>query len=389
MSNKHRIMIIQPVLTDYRKEIFDIMSTETDLTVLYGRGKSGVNRVVADYAREINGISIFRNEGSWFHFAFNDIRKGSPRIFIHYFSPGVISLPLVLLYCRLRGVKFVLWGHGVDRIKGFHPYRSLSGFIRLVYARMADAVILYGHDAKGILGRYIRPEKIFVAPNTLNTEKLLQLRNGFEKTGMEKIREELNIRHKYNILYIGRLYREKGLEDFIRVISALEKVFRNDIGGIIIGDGPERKHVESLISDNNLQSNVHMTGSIYDDTLSGKYLFVSDVMLMPGCLGLSVIHALSYHCPVVSGKPGPDGPFHPPEAENVIDNRTGYFAENAEDMANWIREYLVNETLKIRVKESIDKQLEIVSPENMLNGFYLCFNYLLLHDARKKQDGMI
>ena len=71
-------------------------------------------------------------------------------------------------------------------------------------------------------------------------------------------------------------------------------------------------------------NNVVFHGAIHDDVKTGEILFACDMMVMPGYLGLSVNHAFCFDCPVMSFEQQKNGPFHSPEVEYVINNKTGF-----------------------------------------------------------------
>ena len=104
------------------------------------------------------------------------------------------------------------------------------------------------------------------------------------------------------------------------------------------------------------------------------------MMIMPGALGLSVNHALCFDCPVVSFKQGLRGPFHGPEAEYVVDNRTGYLAKdwNIEDISEWIISYLTDFEKRTKMKTEIRFAVKEIFPKKkMVDGFINSIMYTL------------
>jgi len=374
--NRKKIIILQPVFTDYRKPFFDRLNEDFDLAVIHGENKTGVKHIHATYSRQIKSIKLWTNETNRFFRCFSILKREKPDIFIHYFSIGVVSLPFAWLYCKMKGIHFVLWGHGVNRMAGFNPKRSLASLIKLLYLRNADAVILYGNNAQKILAKYVEARKLFVAPNTLDTNSLILIRDKLEKEGIQALKKKLNIPFKYVLIFIGRLLTEKRPDIFLDIIQNLRQTFHDNIGGIIIGDGPERKNIEEKINHDGLQNNMILLGARYDDFLTGQFLFVSDIMLMPGALGLSINHSFCFDCPVVSFERTNSGPFHGPEIEHVINDKTGYLAGTTEELTAWITDYLTNNVIKESIRQNIRLQLKAMSIDTMINSFYTCFNYL-------------
>jgi glycosyltransferase involved in cell wall biosynthesis len=94
--------------------------------------------------------------------------------------------------------------------------------------------------------------------------------------------------------YVGRLVPEKGLDVLLRAASLLQ----NDgsrFQVLLIGDGPERANLEALISANNLQSVVRITGFLRGSALTAQMDRV-DAVVMPSTweetAGLSAIEQM-------------------------------------------------------------------------------------------------
>jgi hypothetical protein len=108
--------------------------------VLHGKKKSDLKQVVKDYSVLVhpyyllNGRFVFLN-------VFSSLRKFRPHIIIHQGSPGILSLPLTWLWCKLTNTQFALWTHGFERHQGFKPKKSLRSLLRLTYLNKAYAII--------------------------------------------------------------------------------------------------------------------------------------------------------------------------------------------------------------------------------------------------------
>jgi glycosyltransferase involved in cell wall biosynthesis len=295
----------------------------------------------------------------------------SPDIIIHEFNPSILSLHTSFVYSRIFRKKFIVWGHGYNREIGFDPKHSFKSKIRFWYMKKADALLVYGQDQKSELSAYISSDKIFVAQNTLDTNLLTTIRKSLEKKGVETIKKELNINNKYNLIYIGRLLKSKYPEKLIQLYALLPKNIAKTLTIHIIGEGEMFNELNDEIRKNEFDNNIILYGKIDDPLISGKYLFISDLVIIPGALGLSVNHAFCFYKPIMSFKKGSDGPFHGPEIEYVVQNKTGFLAENSDlnEMCNFILDYLCNDNMKIAMKREIKYIIEnIASIKNMELG---------------------
>ena len=176
--------------------------------------------------------------------------------------------------------------------------------------RYSDAIILYGYESKKELSKYVNADKIFVAPNTLNTTKLLEIYNAINKIGVKSIKRSIGFIHDFNIIFIGRLLKDKLPEYLIVLYEKLKLKLPNSIAIHFVGDGEMRHILQQKVSSNNYSKDFFFYGEIHDDQKSGELLYASDIMVMPGYVGLSINHAFCFNCPVATFEQGPNGPFH-------------------------------------------------------------------------------
>jgi glycosyltransferase involved in cell wall biosynthesis len=257
------------------------------------------------------------------------------------------------------------------------PFTTLRGRIQKWLFNQADALILYSDRRASIVKQNIRyPGKVFVARNTLDTNELNQVYQNLLQEGKGKIKNDLGFKARFNLVFIGRLLPYKGLDDLLEAFAMLPEDPGTELH--IIGDGPElNKH---LIKKGN-DPRIKFYGSISDLNLTGKFLYSSDLMVMPGSVGLSVVHAFAFGCPVITyerlaGK----GPGHGPEVEYIRDHVNGIFCEaSPASLANTLAE-LLSTTSKIAAMS--EKALETVqheaSIEQMMDGFHNMILYLNL-----------
>ncbi|MCW9059106.1 MAG: glycosyltransferase [Gammaproteobacteria bacterium] len=92
--------------------------------------------------------------------------------------------------------------------------------------------------------------KISVIGNPLDSERINELAND-EQDNFEILKR------KPYIISIGRLTEPK---DFVTLIRATSKLPSTDINMVIIGEGPQRPMIESLIQSLNLQNRIHLLG---------------------------------------------------------------------------------------------------------------------------------
>jgi len=374
------ILIFQRIFAHYRLGVFREINKVTGAILCFGKkGPKGT------YLSEIEPDFSHLKIGDFYPFSkidtlafldvFTPLFKFKPTVVVTEFALGIISNYLLLFFKPFLKYKLILWSHGYNRKKGFHPERSFADKLRQWWMNRADAVILYSQEIKKLISQYLKnPRKLFVAQNTLDTNSLTKIRNILTKRGKEKVKKELGFTAKYNLIFIGRLLKEKEPDRLIDVFRIIEKHI-DSVELHIVGDGPLLEQLK-IISKG---LKVKFWGGITDDKDAGSLLFASDLMVMPGCVGLSVVHSFCFDCPVVSQKQGFNGPYHSPEIEYVEDGRTGFLIPYGDNnlMAEVIINYLLDEEKQKEMRKEMRNIVEnICSIENMINGFKEAIYYV-------------
>ena len=142
------------------------------------------------------------------------------------------------------------------------------------------------------------------------------------------VRSELKIGSEPLILSVGRLVHRKGQD---KLITAMPKILakRPDAKLLLIGQGPRKAKLDSLVAKYGIADSVKFLGSIAYTDLP-KYLNAADLFVMPSRsrlmglevegLGIVYLEASACALPVIAGSSG-----GAPDA--LIDGRTGYVVD--------------------------------------------------------------
>jgi len=299
-------------------------------------------------------------------------RFGLPDLIIVRHAIRNITLFPLIWFCNHKQIPVVLWGQGYSRNRAFNPVNNLFDKIHLTLIQSADAYVCYTVDIRDTLTEYIDSDKLFIATNTLDTRHLLAIRKQLVDEGKEEVKQRLSMHRKQYICFIGRLHPRKRIPYLLEVYALLKHEFCLDLGLVIIGKGDQRSLQEFAVK---LGINdVHFLGALSDEE-AGEYLFASDIMVIPGWLGLAINHAFTFGLPVVSQRDGKDLLGHGPESAYIQHGVTGWFAQEGDKkaMAQAIIHILDNQAEYFnRVSEYMDKYLHI---ERMVEGFSNAITY--------------
>lgn len=177
-----------------------------------------------------------------------------------------------------------------DFIYVYYP-NSLSLIIYLCIVLKRDYG-LYVRGQNGIFNKksqlFYKYAKVIFTVSDGFTEKIKPLmKNGkiytvkpmisFSETDIVNQRE-LNIKDKLNILFLGRLDKDKGIYELIEAMSKLNK---DKFSLEIVGDGIEKNNIAQEIIKLNLENNIFLKGSITNkDKIKEAYL-KADLYVLP------------------------------------------------------------------------------------------------------------
>jgi phosphatidylinositol alpha-1,6-mannosyltransferase len=170
-----------------------------------------------------------------------------------------------------------------------------------------------------------------------------------------QLRAELGWTDRPVIVCVSRLMARKGQDE---LISALPEVHRTSpmASLIIVGEGPYRKDLESLVKKFGLEEFVHLTGKVSQGELS-KWYAAGDIFAMP-CrtrmggwdvegLGIVFLEGSATGLPVIAGDSGG-------AIDAVLDGETGYLVNgtNTSEIAQRISYLISNPDVAKRMGEA-------------------------------------
>jgi glycosyltransferase involved in cell wall biosynthesis len=257
---------------------------------------------------------------------------------------------LGLMRWRLFGL--IYWGIGTSGsyTKKFGS-KSFTTVLRNLMGVLADAVIVYSSfptpslKATGMSGK-----RIFIANNTVaNTAAFLE-----------------GTAHKNSILFIGSLYKEKGIAD---LIASYNEGYC-DIGSLmpdldIIGDGSESETLRGLVNDLGLESKINFHGSIFDDHELAEYFNRAIICVSPRQAGLSVLKAMSFGICFVTSNDAITGG----EILNIDNGRTGICYHNKSDLTSILTEAALHPQRFLAIGKNAKEYYEAERrPDQMADG---------------------
>ncbi|PIR43011.1 hypothetical protein COV24_05155 [candidate division WWE3 bacterium CG10_big_fil_rev_8_21_14_0_10_32_10] len=176
-----------------------------------------------------------------------------------------------------------------------------------------------------------------------------------------KIRKYKNRKKEYELAFVGRIEKYKGVYDFIKVCKEYKKI-ENDFKAIIIGEGSEFGKLKKIAK--NLDRNIVFTGFLGEKRF--ELLSKSKIMLMPSTAnegwGLSIAESIACNTPVIAY----DNEIF---REVFGDVKNVYLVKNYMEMKNkmikLLTDYKYNRNIykqakKFDIKKSVKREEEII-----------------------------
>lgn len=316
-----KVTIIQRVLPHYRVEFFSRLSRHLNnsgvqLRVIYGQEKAGsVPKTVypeEDWAEYVpNKYFSFGNvELVWQRGVL--LQHKSDLVIVEQANRLLVNYPL-LLSRSLGFIQLAYWGHG--RNFQSQDISNVKEKIKRNLMKSVDWWFAYTQlSAKIVQAANFPLERITVVENSINTDEFQQAINSLTPEELKLTRDSLAIGAGPVALYCGGMYPDKKLPFLLEaVVRISEKV--DGFNFIMIGSGPDEDIVKRAAEK---YSWLHYIGSVYGQERA-VYFSLSDVMLMPGLVGLAIVDSFVAGLPIITT----DILIHSPEIAYLENNVNG------------------------------------------------------------------
>jgi glycosyltransferase involved in cell wall biosynthesis len=209
-------------------------------------------------------------------------------------NPNIKATWSIALRARVQGIKVLFWSHG-----WLKPENFIKSFIRNSYFRLADRVLVYGERAVDLAEKSSFPrDKVRVIYNSLDFPKQDKVFHELKNIPLPSLRNELSLSPNNPVLLCVSRLTDICHYEWLIEAAANTELRQHSPQLVFIGDGPSKKHLKEMAA--SLEVNARFLGAIYDEEQIGRYLMAADVVVSPGKVGLTAMHALAFGTPVVT-----------------------------------------------------------------------------------------
>lgn len=353
---KPKVIILYNRIFHYRIPIWNLLAQKCELTVAYSEGKCKIPEDL-----ECNFAVMYLPAKVYFNRFV--IQKDNIRELVKKFDVAVVYGDIAWLkYSTLpwfNKSKIVFHSLGVSASynKKYDSHREWDVVRKFFYSK-ANALAFYTPFPIGKYERLGIPrEKMFEAPNTVEVRPL--------DTSIERD----------SILFIGTLYRQKGLQLVLDAYLALRH-FPNLPKFRIIGKGPEFDSIVEWIAYHKMDDLIEMKGAIYDINEKAKYFAQALVCISPNQAGLSVLESMGYGVPFVTMKNAITGG----EIFNIHDGIDGVIIDDNNQIATVIADISQNRNKYLEMGKAAQRFYnEYRTPQCMADGLWEAIEYAFYH----------
>jgi len=205
---------------------------------------------------------------------------------LHMHGHEYISNFLATLAAKKGRIPTVLTIHGseigIESLLPVHLLRKIARRTTFFFTiHSADAIIASNDLAVNLTMKY-QPKQVVEIPLGIDLDRY----------------ENHDLNPEY-VLFLGRLFPEKGAEIFIRSIPHVLK--KTEINFVIAGYGPQRSFLEELSNKLGVNEYVTFLGKVPHDEVP-SVMSRAFVMVAPGNAAYTLLEAASMNVPIVSAK---------------------------------------------------------------------------------------
>jgi glycosyltransferase involved in cell wall biosynthesis len=135
--------------------------------------------------------------------------------------------------------------------------------------------------------------------NGLDQKQIDQAIAAWDGGRLDAWRAAHDLRDRTVLLSCTRLDPKNKFDLLLHALPAIARDIPN-VTWCIVGGGPERERLAAAARDAGLADRVRFVGELYDENELAPWFLSSEILVHPGAIGLTLLHAFGYGLPVVT-----------------------------------------------------------------------------------------
>jgi glycosyltransferase involved in cell wall biosynthesis len=364
-QNKIKVVFVWRFLLYYRIDLFNKINIEDNVDFTLIHGGDIPNSKFTNYRGKVDFKAIqlktlkfnIRKKSKtivyWPSF-FLILRKIKPDVIVYEGESNMINNFAIYFYSLLRKKSIIWWGMGLIPGRSATFWQRVYKPFKMLLLKHSQNIIAYSNYSKEYYSQYVESDKILVAINCLDNDKIDRDINSY-RVESKSLKRSMDLSNKFVIIYVGALEKGKKVDNLIKSYEIVKGKFP-ECALIIIGGGSMEKELKDYVNLRQIRD-VHFTGKIYEGI--SKYFLMADLFVLPGLGGLAIFEAMVYGLPVISASA--DGT----ERDLIKEGKNGYIlkTDTEKELIEYIQKFLVNKEMSKSFgkvsREIIDNEINI------------------------------
>lgn len=279
-KNEVIVLTYQPLTTDIAAPFFEKKGKLSIIRIPWLRGLFYllVNKPFLEFIYLFPGLFVV--------FPFLLLKKDIQVIHAH----GLVAATVGVFWGKIFGKRVVISTHSLYHFPkdGIYPK-----FVKLILSQAAICLCLSKKSVSELIQLGIVPSRIRQFVYWIDTFL-------YKPNSNKSFKKEIGVKKTFNLLFVGRLIKEKGIKILLQVM----RNFKEDTKLIIAGDGPLR---DEIIKEVQQSGNIRFVGKLSGSELV-NYYNLSDLLVVPSIhdegFGRVILEALSCGIPVLASNRG-------------------------------------------------------------------------------------
>jgi len=362
MNRFKKVYVVQEYIPEYRVSFFRLLlerALEAGIDIKIIAGKPHGAQASRSDSAELEGSLFAANR---------EFRLGKFRINLRTTRHLTKDADLIIFEQARRNLdlyhnillgrkKFALWGHGVDFVQ---RSRNLQSRLLSYITRRSSWFFAYSSiGSEHLVDSGYKKSKITVVRNATDIRVIQMYGQDVSPKDLNRFRQSFE-NGEFVGLFVGALDHSKRIEFLLEAIREI-KLRNPKFLMIFVGNGP----LKHLVADF-AQKNPWVT--IFDRMVGQELataLKASDLLLMPGRVGLVAVDALALGLPIATT----DWEFHAPEFEYLNETNSVISENTVSHFVEAVSSYISDPEASIALRENARSSVANLGIETMANAF--------------------
>lgn len=320
-SSKRKVAAVINFLPDYRTDLYRRLLARNDLELTLfchvppagGRLKV-VHEQFAAHVR-LTPARFFGGERLvWSHLPWRELLTRYDTVFVEG-NPRYLAFALLATALRVLRRPVVLW----TMVHSFrnNPQRQ---WLRLAWTRCFPRILVYTEtEAEHLIKLGFQRSRVVSINNGLDQGRIAGATARWPASALTAWQAEHGLTGRRLVLSCARFEPKNKFLQVVDVLPALVKRCP-DVLWCVIGEGAQGEQLRQAVLARGLQDHVRWIGALHDEAMLAPWFLSASMLVHPGAIGLTILHAFGYGLPVVTHR---NAQTHCPEFVAFTEGSTG------------------------------------------------------------------